>query len=98
MAKVLRETSGMKEKMNELEVDVAGRMGWKEAKDKLKRRKEKFHAHVAEKVGGVEARLDTQNKSLAQRMMELDQKMQDLKEKTLWKLEDCNELLKNRVN
>ena len=47
VAKVLRETSGMKEKMNELEVDVAGRMGWKEAKDKLKRRKEKFHAHVA---------------------------------------------------
>ena len=31
-------------------------------------------------------------------MQELDQRMQDLKEKTLWKLEDCNELLKNRVN
>ncbi len=46
VAKVLRENAGMKEKMNEMEVDIAGRMDWKGAKDKFKRRKQKFHAHV----------------------------------------------------
>ncbi len=46
----------------------------------------------------MEKKADGRNKELALKVGQLEQRMQDLKEKTLWKLEDCNELLKNRVN
>ena len=98
LAKALREGAGMRARVTDLEEQVAARLETKAAKDKFKRRKEKFHALVADRVQAAEARTAQEQALISQKLKDMEAKMQDLKEKTLWKLEDCNELLKNRVN
>ena len=43
-------------------------------------------------------RYDSLQKLLNGKILDMENKFKELKEKTLWKIDDCNELLKNRVS
>ncbi len=50
VAKLLHDTALMKLKLNEVEIDLEGRMDWKQAKEEFRKKKQKIQAHVREGV------------------------------------------------